>query len=1200
MQRERVVAIDGSAGKGSGYVVAARLMLASAHVTGPVGTAVTVFHPGHDGAYDGRVVWAGTPRGRDDAALVAVTDPDWRLVEGPAVRWGRTVTYQPQVPCAIWGRPNLAQRPGRPVELWQKSGRVNPGSGYVHDRYVIELDGHPPAAEGGLDSPWGGMSGAGLLCGNLLAGVLAADSAHLAHGTLTAVPAYVLYEDPDFRQVLAEHTGQYLPALEAIEWQDLIDEGDPVTPLGVPVSPASLLRARRPVVPFTGRDDMLAVLDGWVRRPGFGAFLIHGPAGQGKTRLAQHLAEQLSGRGWAATWLKDPATDLVAATAQGLEVVTHTVTPLLIIVDYAESRIGQLRALLAACARRPGTSPVKLLLLARTAGPWWQDLTDDRIAEHLLAGTPVWDLPPLDPGPGSHVDAYRHALTAFADALAGLPGWRDRPWVQSATALTGPSRPNQPGLDNALTLHMTALADLLDHTSRAGGDDDLTLWDAGADQVEDRLLKHERRYWKATASTPPHQLHPTISMPTLTDALATATAFGAAERQQADTLLARVPGLADQPGDRRRGVWDWIAALYPGTVTTPWGSLQPDRLTERFWGRRLQERPDLVDDLLAVDDPHTPEVPLPTQAQVVRMLTVFTRAAAHPVFGEDLATRLTQVCLHNPKVLIEPAIQVATAVERPGPLLAALHHHLEQSDVDPAELQQWANRLPDTSQTLAEWAAQLTDRLTRHHRDTGDLVNLARSLNNHAVRLGELGRREEALEAITETVGLYRDLAEARPDAFLHHLARSLNNQANRLGALGRPEQALEAITEAVTIRRALAEARPDAFLPDLALSLNNHAVHLGELGRLEDALEAITEAVTIRRALAEARPDAFLPDLALSLNNQANCLGQLGRPERALEAITEAVGLHRGLAEARPQAFLPNLAGSLNNQASRLGALGRLEDALEAISEAVTIRRALAEARPDAFLPYLAGSLNNQAVYQGELGRLERALEAIIEAVGLYRGLAEARPQAFLPDLAMSLNNQANRLGALGRPEQALEAITEAVGLHRGLAEARPDAFLPDLAMSLNNQANSLGELGRRKEALKAITEAVTIRRALAEARPDAFLPDLATSLNNQAVYQGALGRYEEALKAITETVDLYRGLAEARPDAFLPDLAMSLNNQANCLGELGRREDALKAITEAVTIRRTLAEARPAVHQRELEQSLRVQTMLEQVDGS
>ena len=54
------------------------------------------------------------------------------------------------------------------------------------------------------------------------------------------------------------------------------------------------------------------------------------------------------------------------------------------------------------------------------------------------------------------------------------------------------------------------------------------------------------------------------------------------------------------------------------------------------------------------------------------------------------------------------------------------------------------------------------------------------SLNNLAVRLGDLGRREDALAAIQEAVTIYRELAAARPDAFRPDLARSLNNLAIR------------------------------------------------------------------------------------------------------------------------------------------------------------------------------------------------------------------------------------------------------------------------------------------------------------------------------------------------------------------------------------------------------------------------------------
>ena len=51
-------------------------------------------------------------------------------------------------------------------------------------------------------------------------------------------------------------------------------------------------------------------------------------------------------------------------------------------------------------------------------------------------------------------------------------------------------------------------------------------------------------------------------------------------------------------------------------------------------------------------------------------------------------------------------------------------------------------------------------------------ASFATALNNLANRLSALGRREAALAAAEEAVGLYRELAAARPDAFRPDLAR--------------------------------------------------------------------------------------------------------------------------------------------------------------------------------------------------------------------------------------------------------------------------------------------------------------------------------------------------------------------------------------------------------------------------------------------
>ncbi|MDQ2582927.1 hypothetical protein CKY47_02780 [Saccharothrix yanglingensis] len=1122
-----MVAVTAAGKRGSGYVVGPHLVLTSAHVVGHKGATVRVFRPGGSDTHEGVVVWCGTSAGRDDAALVRIDSRSWLPPSGKDVVWGRVVTELPGLKCEVRGVPERAQRPGEPVDTGQLSGTLNPDDLRITNRHVMAVQGHRPD-EGG--SPWGGLSGGALFSEGLLIGVVMADEADSGHTRLVAVPSYVLHHDEGFRTVLADHGGG-AAGLRPVEFARLAEPPLPLPAL-LP-SPGWLLHPALEVVRFRGRRGELDRLGAWAAVEGFGACLVHGPGGQGKTRLARQFGQELGG-GWAVVWLDHRRAE------DDLAVIADAAVPTLVVVDYAETRTGQVEALVRAAADHDGGTPLKVLLLARTAGEWWERLrVSSGTASLLLDGSPVIALAPLESEDGGRVDAYREAVEGFSTALLRVRGLPGQAWEQIASRVSREALPGT-GQLGALTLHMTALADLLD----VGAPPDEP---TPAGDVEDRLLDHEQRYWDQAAALPSARLD--LARSTLHDAMAAAVLVGADDREQADALLCRIAGLADQQRDRRDAVVQWIASLYPGAGGIPFGAPQPDRLAERFVGRHLQARAELADRLIPGTSPE----------QAERLLTIYSRAAGHTVFAGLLNDGLSALCVRHIRHLGGDVITVVTQVEYPQPLLQALFQISEALDTSFDLLAALYDRLPLFSHRLADWAAQLGERLLHTSREQ----------------------------------------VQTDPDTFLPYLATSLNNQAIRLGDLGRREEALEAITEAVKVYRELVRARPDTFLPDLATSLSNQSVRLGGLGRYKEGLGAVTEAVAIRRELARARPDAFLSDLAMSLNNQSIQLGGLGRREEALGVATEAVKVYRELARARPDAFLPDLATSLSNQSIHLGGLGRREEALGVATEAVEVYRELARARPDAFLPNLAMSLNNQSIDLGGLGRREEALGVATEAVEVYRELARARPDAFLPDLAMSLNSQSVRLGGLGRYKEGLGAVTEAVAIRRELARARPDAFLPDLAMSLNNQSIHLGGLGRREEALEAITEAVKVYRELARVRPEAFLPDLAMSLNNQSGRLGEIGRREEALGVATEAVEVYRELARVRPEAFLPDLAMSLNNQSIHLGGLGRREEALEAITEAVAIRRELVQVRPQVHQKELRGSLRVLAWVNEISG-
>ncbi|WP_344463962.1 tetratricopeptide repeat protein [Kitasatospora kazusensis] len=987
-----------------------RLVLTSAHVVTRKGEGtvaagerrrVEVFHPGSPpGRADrpapgGTVVWCGTAGGRDDAALVLVDEDErWRAPAG-AVRWGRMVTDRPGVGCETWGVPDVAQREDRPVDAAQLRGEVNPGSGFVGNGYVLDLHQHPPQWSQAAGSPWGGLSGAAALCDRLLVGVVASDRAYSGGGQLNLVPAYVLHHDPGFRACLAAH-GAAPAGLEAVELQHLDDTGAAPGRLGAGVrSPAALLQAGRQTVPFHGRRQLLEELTAWCARDGFGAWLVHGPGGQGKTRLAHRLGELLAADGWAVLW---PRAD---ASPDQLHELRHAAKPLLVVLDYAETRPRQLTALVEAAAEHPGSTPFKVLLLARTAGDWWrQAATATGLAQEFLDHAPVHLLAPLEDDPDHRPAAYREAAAALAAALPRVEGLAAHDWPGAAAGLPLPARLDQAAYGNALTLQMTALADLLDTgtgTGPTGPAGPGATVHAQVQDVEDRLLGHEHRYWQRTAAA--RGLTPAVSADTLETVLAAAHLAGADDREHADRLWCLLPALADRSRDRRNTVTGWLSALYPAPAPLPWGTLQPDRLAERHIGRVLDTDPALADHLLAGAD----------DTQAARLLTVYSRAAAHPVFHDRLDAQLTALCGRHRRRLDGVIITTATRTDHPAPLIAALDAAVTAAATPLDDLITLNGRLPPHSRRLAGTSLRLVQTVTDRHRALAGtdpdtyLPDLAVSLNNLAVRLGEVGRHEEGLAAIREAVEIRRALAEADPGR-LPGLAGSLSNLSVRLAETGRHEEGLAAVREAAHYYQVLAEADPDAYLPEFALCLNNLSNRLGAVGRHEEGLAASGEAAHHYRTLAEADPDAYLPDLALSLNNLSNRLGEVGRHEESLSAIREAAHHYRVLAEADPDAYLPNLAMSLDNLSVALWETGRREESLSAVFEATEHYRTLAEAAPDVYRPDFADSLNTLAVRLGEVGLYEEGLSMIRLATEHYRVLAEAAPERFEAALRRSL----------------------------------------------------------------------------------------------------------------------------------------------------------------------------------------------------
>ncbi|MFE1884588.1 hypothetical protein [Streptomyces diastatochromogenes] len=1227
MDRNRVVAVGSSEAQGSGYVVGPQLVLTSAHVVGPEGTPVKLFHPGRKLVYRGTVVWRGTPNGRDDAALARIDDPDWRPPAGRAEPWGRLGTWLPQQECQTWGVPKVAELRHLPAsgdaqeekvtpELKHLSGRINPGSGLVANRYVMDLSQTPPTwtdAEGAR-SPWARLSGAALVCGEQIIGVMAVDPAHSGFGTLHAVPAYMLHRSDSFRSALKEY-GADSTTLEVTEFRELggaagAGAGQQEEAL---LSPAALLEPARQVVGFHGREELLERLKNWCEQDGPGIWLVHAPGGQGKTRLALQLQANLGRTGlrqpgpaeprpWQVIW---PRFD---AGPEKLDRLRHAVDPVLVVLDLAEIRAPQLDALLKAAADPVRAEPFKLLLLARTAGEWWQSARrGPGNGKHLLGAAEVTDLPALLPDPTAREAAYREALQAFADALPSVGPRPRADWAELAASITPPELRGS-GWSNALTLHMTALADLLDAASRrsgsapeaAPGPDDRSLdTDYRSRDAEDRLLEHQTWYWEQAAVA--HGLG--FDPESLEDTLALAMLVEPADEVQGLALLRRAPALEDQTFDVRRRVGRWIRALCPGDPGRLWGTLQPDRLAERLVGRRLLAYPPLATAL--IDSPDL------TDSQAARLLALLTRAAAHPPLRAELAPHVTQICAaHLPRLAL-PAMDAATQVETPEPLITALSRHAKAPDTTITELERLADHLPDSTYNLAELGVQLLEQIVESHLAskagaTDSLarkgavqaereLELSRRLRQLSKNRLEMGLRAEGLAAAQAAVDLLRPLVTEGPDGARAELAAALNNVSVGQSELGLRAEAFTSAAEAVDIAQAIvdAEAAPVDLSPRgprrrLAQTLNTRAMAEGALGRPDDARNSSECAAHHLREMvalgAEDADDALANNLLLL----SNCRAATGRYEDALEAAEEAVRNYEELAAKHPDAYGVALAGGVGVHAQRLAELGRSEESLAATRRSVALRRRPASERPRAYGSDLVNSLNSLALELGDAGLHDEAEKALREAVELCERLVADEPGAFRDRQAMVLHNLANQREERGDPDGAVSAARRAADIYAALETEHPTAFQGDVAMSLTTLAGCLAATGRHEEAVAHYLTAAETYRGLAANAPTSTNPELALCLNNLAVQQRMLGQGEEALATVRETIDLQRPLAGATPDAHLPALSRYCMHEAVCLNSLGRRDETVAALQRAVDIDERLAEKSPARFEAQLVERL------------
>ena len=348
--------------------------------------------------------------------------------------------------------------------------------------------------------------------------------------------------DVDLDSMLPD--GQLPWSIPRAEWNPLIH------------SPAWLLRAEMAVVPFHFRREERAALEDWCLDANpLRARLIWGQGGMGKTRLALELCKWMRDRGWRAGFIN---YDLFSSDQNLWVEAMKDPDPILVVLDYAESRIAKIDWLIGMVASlRPNR--FRILLLARSkSGDWWAELCRCRNAGALVASKAmdVQQLMPFTMDSKKRKESYQLAAKGFAERLG-----RPEPIVS-------PHHIDSAVYDRILLLHIQALASI----DKIHGENE--------DGILDYLLHRERRFWSERISS--RQMDSSLLI-AVEEAMTAVTANGGVKSMEEGLALLRLlPSLDGRPQDIRVALNNLLHECYPGSNWIE--PVQPD-----IFGERLSE-----------------------------------------------------------------------------------------------------------------------------------------------------------------------------------------------------------------------------------------------------------------------------------------------------------------------------------------------------------------------------------------------------------------------------------------------------------------------------------------------------------------------------------------------------------------------------------------------------------------------------------
>lgn len=695
---------------------------------------------------------------------------------------------------------------------------------------------------------------------------------------------------------------------------------------------SQLLRAEEAIVPFDeGRLPDLDSLKHWMDENSnhVAVRLITGAGGTGKTRLALELCYSYQELGWEIGFLSSNSTSSII---QSLKSAT---APVLIVIDYAETRQPLFISILKSILTNSESInyPVRILLLAREGGEWWERLLSiDALCEAFLnskATTGPQSLGNLHLHYSERERAFKNAQRSFASKLELEP-------TKTIPPLNGDH------LGRPLYLHMAALMALYGERPE------------NAATLTDSLLNHESRYWEALLnltpnlqSLPNHIPQRLVALATLCDGFKTENeAFIFWKKASVNDASMMDPMIFS-------ALYNALSSLHLGH--TGMQPMRPDLLGEAQVVRYLL-RSDSDALLNAVLDINS------SQKHKRHCLTVLARISHHRSAVYDA---LVQAITRNFSYILKDAVEVAIETQgNLGDLLVESFNITQEpfkgriAGILDLMVQNQSLQLAKLDHAvckyLVEKKVRKNDSKKTSVQDKADLgrlyVNLSRAEN-------VIGLSESALESSTKSVKIFTELRSQHPNKFEDLYARSFSSHSNRLANFERFEESARFSETALKVYKNLFIKDKKNYELKYADSLANHSIWIDAIGASKEAYTYCEEALKIYKNLA-TNNDKYLKDYANGSLNMANRLESNGRYSEALEYCKQAVEIEKNLVEINQDRFESTYAISLVNLSYFTSLSGDYKNALTLIIAAINLFQKFVSKLPDKYSYSLARCL--------------------------------------------------------------------------------------------------------------------------------------------------------------------------------------------------------------------------------------------------